>query len=82
VPDARFSRLWTLGARAGSKGNQAMQATETDEELLTVGEVAKRLRVKCSWVYRHANALGAYHLKKYIRFSWPRVLERIKTGIE
>jgi excisionase family DNA binding protein len=59
-----------------------MQGTETDEDLLTVSEVAKRLRVKCSWVYRHADALGAYHLGKYVRFRWSRVLERMETGIE
>lgn len=47
------------------------------EDLLTVCEVAARLRLKASWVYSHSHQLGAYRLGKYIRFSWPRVLERL-----
>lgn len=47
------------------------------DEFLTVQEVADRLRVKASWVYLHADELGAYRLGKYLRFSWQRVLERI-----
>ena len=46
--------------------------------LLTVGEVAQRLRVKSSWVYNHAEDLGAYRLGKYVRFRWERVLERLE----
>jgi hypothetical protein len=34
--------------------------------LLTVDEVAKRLRVKSSWVYGHADALGAFRLGENI----------------
>ncbi len=48
-------------------------------DILTVNEVADRLRVKASWVYTHAADLGAYRLGKYLRFSWIRVLERIET---
>jgi hypothetical protein len=44
-------------------------------ELLTVGEIAGRLRVKKSWVYSHAQEIGGYRLGKYLRFSWPRVIE-------
>jgi len=51
----------------------AIDAPET--EFLTVSEVAARLRVTRNWVYNHADALGAVHLGKYLRFSWPRVLE-------
>ncbi len=47
-------------------------------DILTVNEVADRLRVKASWVYTHAADLGAYCLGKYLRFSWIRVLERIE----
>ena len=43
--------------------------------LMTVEEVATKLRVKTSWVYAHADDLGAYRLGKYLRFSWLRVLE-------
>jgi excisionase family DNA binding protein len=50
------------------------------DEFLTVQEVADRLRVKVSWVYAHADDLGAYRLGKYLRFSWARVLERISEA--
>jgi len=43
---------------------------------LKAKELAPRLRVKVSWVYAHAEGLGAYRLGKYLRFSWSRVLER------
>ena len=45
--------------------------------ILTVPEVAKRLRVAPSWVYGHADFLGVYRLGKYLRFDWNRVLERL-----
>jgi hypothetical protein len=44
-------------------------------EMMTVEEVAAKLRVKKSWIYSNADRLGAYRLGKYLRFSWPRVLE-------
>ena len=47
-------------------------------DILTVNEVAERLRVKASWVYSHAADLGAYRLGKYLRFSWMRVLDRME----
>ena len=49
-------------------------------EILTVPEVATRLRVASSWVYEHADSLGAYRLGKYLRFNWRRVLERLEAG--
>jgi hypothetical protein len=48
-----------------------------EEQLLTVDEVATRLSVSRNWVYNHADAIGGYRLGKYLRFSWPRVLERL-----
>jgi hypothetical protein len=48
------------------------------DEILTVAEVARRLRVASSWVYSHADFLGAYRLEKYLRFSWKRVTERLE----
>ena len=48
--------------------------------LLTVEELAARLRVKPSWVYLHADGLGAYRLGKYLRFSWDRVVEQLDGG--
>ncbi|MBI4165981.1 MAG: hypothetical protein HY508_09650 [Acidobacteria bacterium] len=50
------------------------------EEILTVQEVAERLKLKASWVYTHADDLGALRLGKYVRFSWPRVIERLERG--
>jgi hypothetical protein len=47
------------------------------EEFLKVEEVAARLRVPRSWVYSHATHRGTFRLGKYLRFSWPRVLERL-----
>jgi hypothetical protein len=49
----------------------------TDDHLLTVDQVATRLSVSRNWVYNHADAIGGYRLGKYLRFSWPRVLERL-----
>jgi hypothetical protein len=46
-------------------------------ELLTVNEVAVRLRVKVSWVYANADKLGVVRVGKYLRFLWPIVLERL-----
>lgn len=58
-----------------------MQTPLADAGLLTVEEVAGRLRVKPSWVYSHADELGAYRLGKYLRFSWERVLDRMEQGV-
>ena len=48
-----------------------------NRDLLTVEEIAASLRVKKSWVYVHADELGAYRLGKYLRFTWERVVERL-----
>ena len=48
-----------------------------EDQLLTVDEVATRLSVSRNWVYNHADTIGSYRLGKYLRFSWPRVLERL-----
>jgi len=49
-------------------------------DLLTVEELAARLRVKNSWVYTHADELGVYRLGKYLRFSWERVQEFLESS--
>jgi excisionase family DNA binding protein len=54
--------------------------SNTVSDLLTVEEVAARLRVKSSWVYTHADELGALRLGKYLRFSWERVLAHLERG--
>jgi hypothetical protein len=51
-----------------------------DQELLTVGEVAARLRVQPSWVYTHGDFLGAIRVGKYLRFSWNRVMENLNRN--
>jgi predicted DNA-binding transcriptional regulator AlpA len=50
-------------------------AVRDGAQFLTVQEVSLRLGVSRNWVYNHAETLGAYHLGKYLRFSWSRVLE-------
>lgn len=50
-----------------------------EDAILTVSEVAERLQLPPSWVYSHADALGAYRLGKYLRFSWQRLLERLES---
>ncbi len=50
------------------------------EEILTVQQVAERLQLRPSWVYTHADELGAYRTGKYIRFRWQRVLERLERA--
>ncbi len=51
-----------------------------NSDLMTVEEIAAKLQVKRSWVYTHADALGAYHLGKYLRFSWERVVEKLERN--
>jgi hypothetical protein len=62
-----------------STRNDAISTSEIFE-LLTVKELAARLRLQPSWVYRHADDLGAFRLGKYLRFSWSRVLECLEEG--
>jgi hypothetical protein len=66
--------------RAHAAGNLAATVgrRSDDNRLLTVPELAIRLRVNCAWVYVHADHLGAYRLGKYLRFAWERVLERLE----
>jgi len=51
-----------------------------NHEILTVAELASRLRVGERWVYEHADLLGAYRLGKYLRFDLNRVMERLRAG--
>jgi hypothetical protein len=50
------------------------------EGLRTLKELADLLRLRPSWVYQHADELGAYRLGKYLRFEVSRVLERLQNG--
>jgi hypothetical protein len=49
-------------------------------DFLDVSETANWLRVPKSWVYAHADDLGADHLGKYLRFRPGRILERLDAG--
>ncbi len=40
-----------------------------DEKLLTVGEVADRLQVPRTWVYKHLDKIPHIKLGKYLRFE-------------
>lgn len=51
---------------------------QTTKVLLDVSELAARLGLRPSWVYAHADELGAYRLGKYLRFDWQRVTERLE----
>lgn len=53
---------------------------DAPDEILTVPEVAKRLRVQPSWVYGHVQLLGGYRLGKYVRFSWKRVVAQLELS--
>lgn len=59
-------------------GREVTTQFDNETTLLTVSEVAHRLRVKSSWVYNHADTLGAFHLGKYLRFDWSVVLQQIE----
>jgi hypothetical protein len=48
--------------------------------LLTVEELAARLKVPDSWIYSHADQLGVFRAGKYLRFSWTRVIERLNCS--
>lgn len=62
---------------AATGGERLADEVTREPEFLTVSEVALRLRVSRNWVYSHAPSLGVYHLGKYLRFSWAKVLERL-----
>ena len=40
-----------------------------NEKLLTVGEVAERLQVPRTWVYKHLDKIPYIKLGKYLRFE-------------
>lgn len=68
----------------GLKGTILMQnvhafSASPDEVLLTADQVAERLQVAPSWVYRHAEQLGVLRCGKYRRFIWRVVLNSLKA---
>ena len=67
----------SYAAPAATGGDALTTEVAGEPQFLTVSEVAIRLRVSRNWVYNHARSLGAYHLGKYLRFSWSKVLQRL-----
>ena len=55
-------------------------------ELITVQELAKRLRVPVSWVYQRTRlgqeAIPHVKMGKYVRFSWNAVVEFLEENTE
>ena len=54
-------------------------------ELITVQELAKKLKVPVSWVYQRTRLLGQEaipHVKmgKYVRFDWDEVVEFLEEN--
>jgi hypothetical protein len=66
--------------RDAQRTEKKVTITDDCDQVLTVPELAYRLRVAPSWVYAHAEVLGAYRLGKYLRFDWNRVLDRLSAG--
>ena len=77
-----LTRLNAFLAAENSQEDRPHQTTESEEStsrMLTVHELAGRLRVPDSWIYTHADELGTYRLGKYLRFSWKRVLQLLEA---
>ena len=55
-------------------------------ELITVQELAKRLNVPVSWIYRRTRlgqeAIPHVKMGKYVRFDWDEVLEFYKDNLQ
>jgi hypothetical protein len=77
VIDSRMANLKVFDLSLTESMVATGKKKSAGDQLLTVDEVAARLSVSRNWVYNHADAIGGYRLGKYLRFSWPRVLERL-----
>ena len=55
-------------------------------ELITAKELAKRLNVQVSWIYRRTRlgqeAIPHVRIGKYVRFDWEAVLEFYKNNAQ
>jgi len=53
-------------------------------ELITVQELAKRLKVPVSWVYQRTRlgqeAIPHVKMGKYVRFNWDEVVAFLRSG--
>jgi len=50
------------------------------EIILTPAQLAERLQVPVSWVYKHVKSLPVMRCGMYLRFDWESVLESLKKG--
>jgi hypothetical protein len=58
------------------------------KDILTPGELAKRLKVGVNWVYEKSRARGKHsgqplpclRVGRYLRFSWPDVCVWLRSG--
>jgi hypothetical protein len=58
------------------------------KDILTVAELAKRLKVPISWVYEKSRSRGQFNgpplpclrVGKYLRFAWPDVVEWLRSN--
>ena len=55
-------------------------------ELITAKELAKRLNVQVSWIYRRTRlvqeAIPLVKMGKYVRFDWEEVVEFYKSNAQ
>jgi hypothetical protein len=77
----KLTREQQCPSASGKITGSERAVADSNDEILTVPELAERLRVGTSWVYSHADILGAYRLGKYVRFSWKRVLGRLEQSL-
>ena len=56
------------------------------EELITVQELAKRLKVPVSWVYQRTRlgqeAIPHVKIGKYVRFNWEEVVDFLEDDTD
>ena len=49
-------------------------------DILTPEELAERLKVPVSWVYKHVGRLPVLRCGRYLRFVWPEVCAWMRNG--
>ena len=58
----------------------------SSNELITVTELAKRLNVPVSWIYRRTRlgqeAIPHVKMGKYVRFDWEEVMKFYKNDLQ
>jgi hypothetical protein len=55
------------------------EGCQMSEVLMNVQEIAEWLGVRPSWVYSHADSLGAIRVGKYLRFLPEEALRRLRA---